>query len=149
MRTSSIALCGLLLSWAGSALAADPPPVPVAPAAAAEPETAAPTPPVAAAAAPAATATATPGPTATTAEGDAEGKFAAAPEPIVDTFAAEEGSGDSDTQRKLDLYGFADFTYQRLLIDKDNVWNKTYPSVNSFAVGNFNVYLSSNLGDSW
>jgi len=89
------------------------------------------------------------GPTASSADADAEGKFAAAPEAASDGFATEEGGSDSDTQRKIDLYGFADFTYQRLLIPKNNVWNRTYPSVNSFAVGNFNLYLSSNLGDSW
>ena len=89
------------------------------------------------------------GPTASSADADAEGKFAAAPEAASDGFATEEGGSDSDTQRKIDLYGFADFTYQRLLIQKNNVWNRTYPSVNSFAVGNFNLYLSSNLGDSW
>ena len=66
-----------------------------------------------------------------------------------DSFSNEASSADSDTQRKLDLYGFADFTYQRLLVSKDNIWTRTYPSVNSFAVGNFNLYLSSNLGDSW
>jgi len=152
MRASSVALSVWLLSRAGLALAADPSPAEGAPSAAVEPGAAAATP-AAATPAPAPAAAAvpatTPGPTATSAEGDAEGKFAAAPEPVVDSFATEEGSSDSDTQRKLDLYGFADFTYQRLLIDKDNVWNKTYPSVNSFAVGNFNVYLSSNLGDSW
>ncbi len=69
--------------------------------------------------------------------------------PASDSFTNEGASAESDTQRKLDLYGFADFTYQRLLVSKDNVWTRTYPSVNSFAVGNFNLYLSSNLGDSW
>ena len=100
-------------------------------------------------AAPAPDAPAAPGPTTATADTDAEGKFAAASETSSDSFTAGEESNDSDSQRKLDLYGFADFTYQRLLIPKSNVWTRTYPSVNSFAVGNFNLYLSSNLGDSW
>jgi hypothetical protein len=91
----------------------------------------------------------TPGPTAARAETDTEGKFATSSEASSDSFTNEESSGDGDTQHKLDLYGFADFTYQRLLISKDNVWTRTYPSVNSFAVGNFDLYLSSNLGDSW
>jgi hypothetical protein len=150
MRASSFALGVWLLSRAGLALAADPPPASSAPAQAVEPGADMGTP----AAAPPAPSTATApvtgaGPTAEKADADAEGKFVAAPEPVSDTFATDEGSSDSDTQRKLDLYGFADFTYQRLLIDKDNIWNRTYPSVNSFAVGNFNLYLSSNLGDSW
>jgi hypothetical protein len=160
MRVLSIALCTWFIARAGTALAADPPPSTVAPttpptavAPTAPPTAVAPTEPGAdmgaPPAAPAAAPVTTPGPTAETADADAEGKFDAAPGPVTDSFATDEGSGDSDTQRKLDLYGFADFTYQRLLIDKDNIWNRTYPSVNSFAVGNFNVYLSSNLGDSW
>src|SRR6478735_4721152 len=154
MRVLSIALCAWFIARAGSAFAADPPSTAAAPTA--PPTAAAPTAPVepgtdmgAAAPAPAAAPVTTPGPTADSADADAEGKFEAAPGPVTDSFATDEGSGDSDTQRKLDLYGFADFTYQRLLIDKDNIWNRTYPSVNSFAVGNFNLYLSSNLGDSW
>jgi len=145
MRVSSIALSAWFLSRAGLALAADPLPAPAAAAASAEPTAIAP----ASAQAPSVAPANTPGPTAATADKEAEVKFAAAPEPVTDSFATDEGNSDSDAQRKLDLYGFADFTYQRLLISKDNVWNRTYPSVNSFAVGNFNVYLSSNLGDSW
>ena len=156
MRVSTIAFCAWLISRAGSAFAADPQPTDVAPSA--PPVSAAPAPPVepgvdmgapATAAAPATPPVAARGPTAESADAAAEDKFDAAPGPVTDTFAADEDSSDSDTQRKLDLYGFADFTYQRLLIDKDNIWNRTYPSVNSFAVGNFNLYLSSNLGDSW
>ena len=150
MRVSSFALGAWLLSRAGLALAADPTPAPVAPApvapaTAVEPGAEMGAPSAVPEAAPATTA----GPTAEVVDADAEGKFAAAPEPVSDGFTSEEGSSDSDTQRKLDLYGFADFTYQRLLVDKENIWNRTYPSVNSFAVGNFNLYLSSNLGDSW
>ena len=149
MRIFSVALSGCLLSQAGLALAADPVPAPAPPSATIEPGADMGPPAVAPAAVPAAAPATTTGPTTASSDAEAEGKFAAAPGPISDSFATEEGASDSDTQRKLDLYGFADFTYQRLLIDKDNVWNNTYPSVNSFAVGNFNLYLSSNLGDSW
>ncbi|MES1173485.1 MAG: hypothetical protein ABUL62_04075 [Myxococcales bacterium] len=169
MNASTVALGVLLLS--ASAVAAEPTPAPgvapLAPAPAAGAPAPAPAPSVSAPAPsvpappPASEAPSTavpggdraavtaPGPTAAQADRDAEGKFAAASEPSSDSFTSEESSGDSDTQRKLDLYGFADFTYQRLLIPKDNVWTRTYPSVNSFAVGNFNLYMSSNLGDSW
>jgi hypothetical protein len=89
---------------------------------------------------------AAPGPTGENASAGEKADAAA----TADSFtASNEESNDSDTQHRLDIYGFADFTYQRLLIPKSNVWTRTYPSVNSFAVGNFNVYLSSNLGDSW
>lgn len=91
-----------------------------------------------------------PGPAAATADAAADEKFTSAPDAAAsDSFTSSEEGSEGEQQRKLDLYGFADFTYQRLLIDKDNVWNRTYPSVNSFAVGNFNLYMSSNLGDSW
>lgn len=149
MRASSLAWGAWLLSGTSISLAAEPaaPAPTLAPAMTAnvEPGVDMNPPP----AVPVVPAPATPGPSAAATAADAEGKFATAPVPVTDTFAADEDSSDSDTQRKLELYGFADFTYQRLLIDKDNIWNRTYPSVNSFAVGNFNLYLSSNLGDSW
>jgi hypothetical protein len=145
LRVFGVSLCALLLSAAPAARADEPAPPASPPAAPAVSEV-----PAAAAAPSAAPVSAAPGPTTATANTDAEGKLAASSaEATSDSFATEESSGDSDTQRKLDLYGFADFTYQRLLIPKDNVWTRTYPSVNSFAVGNFNLYLSSNLGDSW
>lgn len=40
-------------------------------------------------------------------------------------------------------------TYTRLLLPSSNPWTRIYTPTNSFAVGNFNFYLSSNLGDSW
>lgn len=43
---------------------------------------------------------------------------------------------------KLDIYGFADFTYAFGFNDFSGAYN-------SFAVGNLNVYLASDLGDSW
>jgi hypothetical protein len=157
MRASSAALAALLLS-AGVA-AAEPTPAPAAAPVAPAPTAGAPAPAPAVSAVEAPTppapssdgaaALATPpGPTAATA--DEEAKLAATSEHATsDSFTSEESNSDNDSQHKLDLYGFADFTYQRLLIPKDNVWTRTYPSVNSFAVGNFNLYMSSNLGDSW
>ncbi|HEY3669068.1 MAG TPA: hypothetical protein VGL19_23885, partial [Polyangiaceae bacterium] len=65
-----------------------------------------------------------------------------------DSFSSEEGA-ESENQHRLDLYGFADLTYLRLLVPKSSVWNRFYFPTNSFAVGNFNFYMSSNLGDSW
>jgi hypothetical protein len=40
-------------------------------------------------------------------------------------------------------------TYTRLLIPNSDPWTRTYFPTNSFAVGNFNLYMSSNLGDNW
>ena len=53
------------------------------------------------------------------------------------------GEATSDVY-KLDIYGFVDFTYHHRLADFS--FNAPY---NSFAVGNFNLYLSSDLGDDW
>ncbi len=50
----------------------------------------------------------------------------------------------------LDLYGFADFTYRQFLVGRDNQWrNFSGADHPSFAVGNFNVYLSSRLSPYW
>ncbi|MEO6600391.1 MAG: hypothetical protein ABIQ16_10995, partial [Polyangiaceae bacterium] len=65
-----------------------------------------------------------------------------------DSFSSEDAV-ETEQQHRLDLYGFADLTYTRLLIPKSSPWNRAYYPTNSFAVGNFNLYLSSNLGDSW
>lgn len=69
-------------------------------------------------------------------------------EPASDSFTSEDAS-DSDQQHRLDLYGFADMTYIRLLIPHTSTWNHFYLPTNSFSVGNFNLYMSSNLGSGW
>jgi hypothetical protein len=170
-RIRSLAFFALLLSVERAAFAADPtapppkpaPPAPVARASATSapvtPEPAADAAGTTVPAAPLDTAAAAPtapvvvppgaaGPTAASASdapADQAGAAAAG-----DSFSASNGeTSDADNQHRLDLYGFADFTYQRLLIPSSNAWTRTYPSVNSFAVGNFNLYLSSNLGDFW
>ena len=62
---------------------------------------------------------------------------------------ATEAAGElSDDEIKLNVYGFADFTYNRLLSDRA-VWNNYTFGYPSFYVGNFNLYLSSNLGSNW
>jgi hypothetical protein len=68
--------------------------------------------------------------------------------PGSDSFS-NETPVETEQQHRLDLYGFADLTYTKLLIPESNPWTRIYFPANSFAVGNFNVYLSSNLGDNW
>ncbi len=68
--------------------------------------------------------------------------------PSSDSFSNDEAV-EAEQQHRLELYGFADLTYTRLLIPESSPWNRVYYPTNSFAVGNFNLYLSSNLGDSW
>ena len=69
--------------------------------------------------------------------------------PSTDSFSNEDAAAETEQQHRLDLYGFADMTYTRLLIPKSSAWNRFIFPTNSFAVGNFNLYLNSNLGDSW
>jgi hypothetical protein len=60
---------------------------------------------------------------------------------IEQSLGAEDAGTDA---YKLELYGFADFTYgvtvKRFAFGAPN---------DSFAIGNLNLYLASNLGDSW
>jgi hypothetical protein len=50
----------------------------------------------------------------------------------------------------LQIYGFADFTYTRFLMDESSAWYDTYFSVNpTFAVGNLNLYLEKRIAPGW
>jgi len=76
-------------------------------------------------------------------QGDAADAAAADAElAAIEQQASDTASSNSDI--KLDLYGFADFTYGIAVHDFAYT-----PPYNSFAVGNLNLYLSSNLGDKW
>jgi len=55
----------------------------------------------------------------------------------------------TDDAPSLQVYGYADFTYSALLISQQNRWAQIYHPYPSFAVGNLNLYLSSELGPSW
>jgi hypothetical protein len=127
---------------------APPTATPSAPPTAAAPSAATPatsTPPTASAV-PSALPTAPAGPTAAAASAPAAEASSDATD--GDSFTNGETS-ETEQQHRLDLYGFADMTYTRVLIPKSDPWTRVYYPTNSFAVGNFNLYLSSNLGDSW
>ena len=81
------------------------------------------------------TAPATPDPAAASAAAATDTEVAALEQEVTE-------STPSDSDIKLDLYGFSDFTYAFGFNDFSGAYN-------SFAVGNLNVYLASNLGDSW
>jgi hypothetical protein len=79
-------------------------------------------------------------PASQTSPADAEAEAAAAAALAnVGTSAENEAEG-----YKLNLYGFADFTYSKYL----DTGSFGYP-IGSFAVGNFNLYMGSELGDGW
>lgn len=51
---------------------------------------------------------------------------------------------------RLQLYGFADFTYSLFLMDRDSAWFDSYFSeFPTFAVGNINLYLSKQIAPRW
>jgi hypothetical protein len=129
-RFSTLAGSALLLAFSGPALAQTPAVVdPLAPVAPLEPA-AAPAPPAA--------------PAAPAANADAEAEAMA--------LALAQGSGSDATtaavadaeEFKLNIYGFADFTYTARL--NDFAFASPYPT---FLVGNLNLYVGAELGGGW
>ena len=155
-RAIGLSFAMSISAWiARPALAADAAPSTTAPIATAPaPAGAVPSAPPSADATAPSTASAAPAIAATTAtpaaaaSADAAATADAAAAASNDSFSSEEPV-EAEQQHRIDLYGFADMTYTRLLIPKTDPWTRTYFPTNSFAVGNFNLYLSSNLGDNW
>jgi hypothetical protein len=58
------------------------------------------------------------------------------------TFVGEEGP-------KLEIYGFADFSYLHILGNKDNILKQYVAPYPTFYVGHLNLYLASTLGENW
>jgi len=129
---ASALLAALAVFGSTEARAADPQTAPPAEIAAAAPAADATSPPAVTPAIPTTAAAVTEPPAAT----------------MSDAFSSAE-STESEGQHPLELSGFADVTYTRLLIPKSSVWNRFYVPNKSFTVGNFNLYMSSSLGDSW
>jgi hypothetical protein len=102
---------------------------------------AAPPPPAAAASAPAPErqGAGTPSPPAS----DLDAKAAAEAAAMQNDATTVAAAGDDVEHSRLSLYGFADFSYQQLI----NVAGST--DTTSFAVGNLNLYMASELGDNW
>jgi hypothetical protein len=153
-RVASTAAFVASLATPALAQNAPPPPAPTTPAPTTpSPTTPAPTTPVPAPAAPAPveTAPAVPPAAAPAPAQPLPGESEPLPAPSAEAGAADEqilrdiaDTAVSD-EYKLDIYGFADFTYSQIL-DKSVYFAAPY---NSFAVGRLNVYLASELGDNW
>ncbi len=62
-------------------------------------------------------------------------------EQATDEFLAEQGA-------ELDLFGFADFTYDQVLNGEDSSWRDVYQR-GSFMVGNLNLYLDAKISQRW
>jgi hypothetical protein len=149
MRASKALFAGILL-YAPSLLAQAP--APEAPAPAAEPAAAAPAPEPAPAAeaAPAADLSVTaaePAPADAAAAGGEVPLSQAELEALG--FTASEGGEVSSLDTDLHVSGFLDFNFSRL-IAKDDSLNKGFlPRHSNFYVGNFNVYLTKNLSETF
>lgn len=49
----------------------------------------------------------------------------------------------------IELYGFADFTFQKLFVNQSSPVRAYLHTDSSFSVGNLNLYLASDLGSDW
>jgi hypothetical protein len=55
-----------------------------------------------------------------------------------------------EDEARLQIYGFADFTYSRFLMDRSSKWFDQYFSrYPTFSVGNINLYLEKRLAERW
>ena len=79
-------------------------------------------------------------PLASPVDGDADGAFV----PME-----EDGSSPDAEGPKLDLYGFADFSYMHVLADEQSIWPEILTPNPSFYVGHLNVYANSTLSPLW
>ncbi|MFO7177161.1 MAG: hypothetical protein DIU78_000550 [Pseudomonadota bacterium] len=68
----------------------------------------------------------------------------ASAEALAAAMAAEQAAAVVGEEPKINIYGFADFTYRQPL--SDFLFGQKY---SSFAVGNLNVYFGADLGDQW
>lgn len=58
-----------------------------------------------------------------------------------------ESTDPSNTEKKLDIYGFSDFTYSGFAISKENRWNGYINRYPGMGIGNLNVYLKGSLSE--
>jgi hypothetical protein len=64
-----------------------------------------------------------------------------------DTFVLESPFSDEDVV-KINIYGYADFSYTKTIADRRSLIGD-YVESDSFAVGSFNLYLRTDLSESW
>jgi hypothetical protein len=62
---------------------------------------------------------------------------------------AELMADNAASEPRLNLYGFADLTFYKYFLHEDNGFRGVLYTESAFAVGNLNLYLSSNLGSGW
>lgn len=59
----------------------------------------------------------------------------------------DESAASSESERPLQLYGFADFTYYLPFFPRDSFLAAQIPENQQFVMGNFNVYLAKQISD--
>jgi hypothetical protein len=99
-------------------------------------------------AAPTATPAALPAPVALPAPAAAEPNDPPAAE-LMAELDAELLADDSTSEPRLNLYGFADLTFYKYFVHEDSGFRNVLYTESAFAIGNLNLYLSSNLGSGW
>ena len=70
-------------------------------------------------------------------------------EQLMAEIDAELMADDSVSEPRLSLYGFADLTFYKYYVHEDSGFRNLLYTESAFAVGNLNLYLSSNLGAGW
>jgi len=76
--------------------------------------------------------------------------------------ASESDYGDGDIEEllvdaydqkteeeRLQIYGFADFTYRHLSFPDDSLWNLRLQNHGTFLLGNLNLYVRGNISNRW
>jgi hypothetical protein len=58
-----------------------------------------------------------------------------------------QSTDPSNVEKKLDIYGFSDFTYSGFAISKENRWNGYVNRYPGMGIGNLNVYLKGSLSE--
>lgn len=58
-----------------------------------------------------------------------------------------DDTNPSGVEKKLDIYGFSDFTFSGFAMPKDSRWNGYVNRHPSMGIGNLNVYLKASLSD--
>src|SRR5690349_20072027 len=102
-------------------------------------------------AAPAATPGAAPAPTPAAPPVPSTEALVAAPPaaPAATAVPAAPPAAVDANEPRLNLYGFADLPFYKYFLHEDNGFRSLLYTESAFAVGNLNLYLSSNLGSGW
>tara|TARA_R110002073_G_scaffold245044_3_gene407404 strand:+ start:67066 stop:68430 length:1365 start_codon:yes stop_codon:yes gene_type:complete len=66
----------------------------------------------------------------------------------VEELLGEQYASEVEEER-IQIYGFADFTYRYLSFADDSLWNLRLPNHGTFLLGNLNLYVRGNISSRW